>query len=61
MEAYISRCLTGFDLEGGDQEALAETIASYFDDNQEALEGKVSTGLPRTLSNEIHKCREFPY
>ena len=52
MDADIARCLTGFDLvnlEGGDQEALAETIASYFDDDQEALEGKLSTLTANTV------------
>ena len=43
MEAVIARGLSGINLEGGDQEALAEVIATYFDDDQEALEGKQST------------------
>ena len=50
MEATIARGLSGLDpadLLGGDQEALAELIATYFGDDQEALEGnqsKLTTG-----------------
>ena len=45
MEAAIARGLSGLDpvdLQGGDQEALAELIATYFDSEGEALEGKRS-------------------
>lgn len=43
MEAAIVRGLSGLDpsdLECGDQEALAELIATYFDDNNKAIEGQ---------------------
>ena len=44
MEATVARSLSGLDpadLQGGDQEVLAELIATYFDD-REALEGNQS-------------------
>lgn len=40
MEAAVAHCLSGpdpIDLLGGDQEVLAELIAMYFDNDQEAL------------------------
>ena len=43
MEAAIACGLSGLDpvdLQGGDQEALVELIATYFDSEGEALEGK---------------------